>query len=129
MIIDDNEHDTFFAKRVIAKNNPGDTIITMESGLEALDYISCQTLPIPDMIFLDIYMPVMSGWEFLDDYCKLDEVIKDKTMIVMLATSGNPDHVAKAHQWDCISDYITKPLTQERMGEISEKYFKPHPAL
>jgi CheY-like chemotaxis protein len=129
MLIDDNVHDTFFAKRVIAKNNPGDTIIAKDSAMQALDYLRSQTKPIPDMIFLDIYMPVMSGWEFLDEYCKLEKAIQNKIMIVMLATSGDPAHILRANTWACISDYITKPLTSEKMEEISEKYFKSYPAL
>lgn len=124
MLIDDNADDNFLTGRVIRKHNRDVIIVTMESPVKALQYLRSEILPIPDMIFLDIYMPVMTGWEFLDEYCKLDKLIQDKIMIVMLATSGDPAHIVRAHDWDCISDYIIKPLTGERMGEISDKYFK-----
>ncbi|MCW3127277.1 MAG: response regulator [Bacteroidetes bacterium] len=123
MIIDDNPHDNFFTKRVIKQNDADDIIITMESAVLALEYLEAGTVPKPDLIFLDIYMPVMDGWEFLDRYCKLDADLRIGLMIVMLATSGDPAHVQRAKTWDCISEYIMKPLTIEKMEGLSDKYF------
>ena len=125
MIIDDNPHDIFFTERVIKENNENDIIITKESSRKALDYLKSNRTPKPDIIFLDIHMPVMDGWEFLDQYCLLDEKIKTEIMIVMLATSGNPEHIDRANNWDCISDYITKPLTPARIKEIRGKLISP----
>jgi len=69
-------------------------------------------------------MPGMNGWEFLDEYHKLDKDIQSKVIVVMLTTSDNPDDEAKAKNWDFISDFITKPLTKEILEDIIEKYFK-----
>ncbi|MCW3127278.1 MAG: response regulator [Bacteroidetes bacterium] len=123
MIIDDNPDDNFFTEKVIQQNDPGDIVIIMEDAAKALQYLLTKADPKPDLIFLDIYMPSMDGWEFLDAYCLLDTTIRSGIMIVMLATSGDPAHIGRANSWDCISEYITKPLTKEAMKNISRKYF------
>ena len=129
MLIDDNVHDNYFSEKVIKQDDPDCIIIKKESAEDALHYIASEETPKPDIIFLDIYMPIMDGWDFLDKYCELNEAIRSKTMILMLATSGDPAHIEKANTWDCISDYITKPLTKERLQDISDIYLKHQMAV
>jgi CheY-like chemotaxis protein len=127
MLVDDNHSDNFFHDREIKKNNPLTTVIFKYSGSEALEYLrSTETTKsiLPDLIFLDINMPGMNGWEFLDEYHLLNKNIQSRVIVVMLTTSDNPDDEAKAKNWDFISDFITKPLTKEIMEDIVDKYFK-----
>ena len=101
-------------------------VITKNSGKEGLEYLRSTGRTeniLPDLIFLDINMPAMNGWEFLQEYHKLDKDIQRKVVVVMLTTSDNPDDEAKAKNWDFISDFITKPLTKEIMNGIINKYF------
>jgi CheY-like chemotaxis protein len=126
MLVDDDSDDNFFHEREIKKSNLENTIITKNSGREALEYLklSKDKCPHPDLIFLDINMPRMNGWEFLEEYNKLDKELQSRIIIIMLTTSRNPDDLARAKTWGFVSDYITKPLTKETMKDINDKYFK-----
>ena len=125
LLIDDNEHDNFFHERAIGKNNTGTLVVIKENGEAALDYLRSNkdTDTHPDLIFLDINMPHMNGWEFLDAYSKLDKELQSRAIIIMLTTSGNPEDEAKAKTWSSVADFITKPLTKEILKEITDKYF------
>src|SRR3984957_13115620 len=114
MLIDDSPDDNFFHKREIKKADIATTIITESSGEEALAYLKSNQEPHSDLIFLDINMPGMNGWEFLEEYSLLDDVLKSRATIIMLSTSDNPGDIAKAKQWSFVADYITKPLTKEK---------------
>ena len=126
MLIDDNKDDNFYHERIIRKNNSADTVITKQSGAEALEYLKSKNLQEsahPDLIFLDINMPGMNGWEFLEEYHKLDREFQSKIVVVMLTTSENPDDRTKAKEFDTLSDFKTKPLTKEMLNDIIDKYF------
>ncbi|WP_061249510.1 response regulator [Leptospira alstonii] len=126
LLIDDNRDDNFFHERVIHKGGYAETVIAKQSGREALDFLknkSKNELPYPDLIFLDINMPGMNGWEFLDEYKNLDPEFQTSTIIVMLTTSDNPDDKNKFSQFGSTSDFKTKPLTNAMMDEILVRYF------
>lgn len=128
MLIDDNNDDNFYHKRIIKKSNVTDSVIVMDSGFKALEYLkttSFEKTGPPDLIFLDINMPRMNGWEFLEEYDKLDDKIKSKVIITMLSTTRNPDDIKKAKELNSlpIKDFISKPLTIKLLLEIVEKHF------
>jgi CheY-like chemotaxis protein len=126
MLVDDNEHDNFFHEREIKKNNQETIVIVKNTGMEALEYLKSQKTgdeTIPDLIFLDINMPGMNGWEFLAEYNKLDKEIQSRVIVVMLTTSDNPDDTLRAKTWSFVSEYITKPLTKEKVKEIISIFF------
>src|SRR5690349_10546394 len=89
MLIDDNEDDNFFHKIVLKETGIAEYIKVAESGFEALDFLK-QENKIPELIFLDINMPKMNGWEFLEEYRKLNDEQKARVIIIMLTTSLNP---------------------------------------
>jgi CheY-like chemotaxis protein len=127
MLVDDNHDDNYFHEREIKKLHLANIVITKNSGLDALEYLKSMKKKKdvqPNLIFLDINMPGMNGWEFLQKYNQLDKELQSKVIIIMLTTSDNPDDEAKAKTWSFVSDYITKPLTQEIMQDIIDKYFK-----
>ena len=68
-------------------------------------------------------MPCMNGWEFLQEFKRLDEELIREVTIIMLTTSGNPDNVARAKTLNIVADCITKPLTKEILENINQKYF------
>ena len=126
MLVDDNHDDNFYHEREIKKINLTNIVKTKNSGIEALEYLKSKNNnkdPHPDLIFLDINMPGMNGWEFLQEYNKLDKELQSHAIIIMLTTSQNPDDEARAKTWPFVSDYVTKPLTKEIMQNIVNKYF------
>jgi CheY-like chemotaxis protein len=126
MLVDDDPDDNFIHERAIKKNNLETIVITKNMGMEALAYLKSNKEnenPHPELIFLDINMPGMNGWEFLQEYSRLDKELQNRAIIIMLTTSEYPDDVARAKTWDFVSDFITKPLTKEIMKDITEKYF------
>jgi DNA-binding response OmpR family regulator len=123
MLIDDNYDDNFFHERVIKKSNVPCTVITKNTASDALIYLkSIDAVSVrPDLVFLDINMPGMNGWEFLKEYEKLDKEFRGKAVVVMLTTSDNIDDVARSK--GVTADYHTKPLTTEKFLAIVKKYF------
>jgi len=127
MLVDDNKNDNFFHEREIKKTHLETIVIPKESGAEALEYLNSMIESgnrKPILIFLDINMPGMDGWGFLDEYSKLDKDIQSGIIVVMLTTSDNPETKARAMSWSSVSDYITKPLTKEIMEDLNERYLK-----
>lgn len=78
--------------------------------------------PVPDLIFLDINMPAMNGWEFLETYKNLE--IINKIIVVMLTTSLFPDDKLKAEEHENISAFEIKPISIQKVDAIVEKFFK-----
>jgi len=127
MLVDDDKNDNFFHEREIKKNNIETIVIVEESGTGALKYLKSmidKKKIEPALIFLDINMPGMNGWEFLEEYNNLPKEIQSKVMIIMLTTSVRPEDIERAESYEFVLDYITKPLTKEKMKDINDKYFK-----
>jgi response regulator RpfG family c-di-GMP phosphodiesterase len=124
MLIDDSADDNFIHEREIKKADLTDTVITKYSGKKALEYLISKEEPRSDLIFLDINMPGMTGWEFLEEYNQLDKELQSHAIIIMLTTSDNSDDLARAKTWSVVSDYITKPLSKEMIKDVAARYFK-----
>jgi CheY-like chemotaxis protein len=125
MLIDDDEDDNFIHERIITQCGLTEKVVIKQTGKAALEYLRLkkESEAAPDLIFLDINMPAMNGWEFLEEYNKLDEEQKGKAIIVMLSTSTNPKDLKKAADMNFVSGYRTKPLTVEMLQEIVGEYF------
>ncbi|QYJ67628.1 response regulator [Flavobacterium litorale] len=127
MLVDDNKSDNFFHERVILKCGAAETVIAKECAEEALSYLKNKAnndADHPDIILLDINMPGMNGWEFIEEYEKLDKDLQSKMIVVMLTTSENPDDYAMAKKHDILADFKTKPLTTEMLEDIMKKYYE-----
>lgn len=126
LLIDDDEPTNFLNEMIIAQLNCTESIVAVQSGREALDYLGAKEegqYPQPDLILLDINMPGMNGWEFLEKYKELDASQKGKVIIMMLTTSLNPDDEAKAHGIADIKSFMRKPLTKEAFLDVLNQYF------
>ena len=110
----------------IKKSNSETVVVKKNTGLEALEYLKSKKDDkemLPDLIFLDINMPGMNGWDFLHEYEQLDIELQSRAIIIMLTSSDNVDDIARSKAWSFVSDYITKPLTNQLLSGIIKKYF------
>ena len=122
LLIDDDEPTNYIHERIINEVDCTEKIVAVQSGRQALDYLKSKAdgeHPQPDLIFLDINMPAMTGWEFLEKYRELDK----EQLIVMLTTSLHPDDEEKAKSIPEINRFTNKPLTHEMLQEVLEEYF------
>jgi CheY-like chemotaxis protein len=125
MLVDDNPDDNFFHERAIKQTSLTTSVVTKHTAQDALSYLKSKktnTCLHPDLIFLDINMPGMNGWEFLQEYNQLDKAVQSKAVIIMLTTSENVEDMERASSC-AVSDFITKPLTKEKMDTVNKKYF------
>lgn len=126
MLIDDDFATNLYHKLVIEESGIAANIVVKDSGEDALDYLKqpfSDDSPKPNLIFLDINMPRMNGWDFLKHYKELPVEKQADYVIVMLSTSCNPDDLARAEQNPFVKDYRGKPLTVQMLEEIMEKFF------
>jgi len=123
MLIDDDDEDNYFHQIVINEMKITEHIEIALNGEEALDFLKKENQIHPDIIFLDINMPKMNGWEFMEAYKELRADKKAKLVIVMLTTSENPEDMKKAGQFPDFIGFNSKPLTEEILSDILERYF------
>lgn len=124
LLIDDDEAVNFIHTRVIEKSECANKVAIARNGQEGIEFLTTMVdgkYPKPDLIFLDINMPIMNGWEFLDEYEKLEKEQKGRELIVMLTTSLNPDDKVKAQKIANIDNFHSKPLSVEHLKAILEK--------
>jgi CheY-like chemotaxis protein len=124
LLIDDNEADNLFHSRTITKAGVCNHLEVATGGVEALEYLAkCGTPehPRPDLIFLDINMPGMNGFEFLEEYAKLDPHLKSKVVVFMLTSSLMPEDNDRAMKSGEISEFLNKPLTTQMVQSIVDK--------
>jgi len=123
MIVDDAEIDRYFAEKNMQKYNFAEEIITAESAIDALEYLSGHketNEDLPNLIFLDINMPEMSGFGFLDEYAKLSSSIKKKCIIIMLSSSLHPEDRERAESSPYVCRFLSKPLTADKLNLVAE---------
>ena len=121
LLIDDDDVANFIYSRIIANSAIANNIKTYQSAQAALNYLKeCEegNFSPPEIIFLDINMPVMSGWDFLEKYDSFSNLIKENTRIYMLSSSVYQEDLDKAKSYAEVEDYIIKPLTKEKLMEI-----------
>jgi CheY-like chemotaxis protein len=123
MLIDDDDDDNFFHQIVINEMNVTEHIEIALNGEEALLFLKKENRIHPDIIFLDINMPKMNGWEFMDSYKELRPDQKAKVVVMMLTTSENPEDKKRAELYSEITGFNSKPLTKEMLATILEKHF------
>lgn len=121
-LIDDDEIFQFATKRYIEIKKLSKSIEVFANGKRALDHILAQKKGedslLPEIILLDLNMPVMDGWDFLMEMEKLDVSIKENTIIYILSSSIDDKDIARAHAISLVKDYVIKPVDEEKLNKI-----------
>lgn len=125
LVIDDDPISCFINQKIIETTQLTKQIAVVHNGVEALDYIKNNTNANaengsgPDLIFLDLNMPVMDGFEFLQKFRALDSKYWKNVEIVVLTSSNNQTDINKANDYN-VRAYLTKPLTVEGLNSLFE---------
>lgn len=126
LLIDDSESDNYFHRRKIKNLGLTDNIKICLNAEEALEYLknnSDEKYIEPNLIFVDINMPGMNGWEFLTEYAEL-EISKNGNVIVnMLSNSIDEKDKERIREFPFVHDYFSKPLGVEALDYILERHF------
>lgn len=122
LLIDDNEVDNFIHERAIRKLNCCEAIFSFQLAEDAISFLEDAAEISKQLIFIDINMPKINGWDFLETLTAIFSKDKSDTTIILLSTSLNPDDAIKAQNHPLVSDFKNKPLTPEMMKEILKEY-------
>lgn len=124
MLIDDNEIDNLINQKMVEAASITQHIYIHTGARSAIEFLrNIEKLEIadqvlPDIIFLDIDMPLMDGFQFLDEFEKLMTTTKQKCKIVMLTSSINPQDVNRSKKYNSVKLYLNKPLTHESLMDL-----------
>ncbi|NCX96022.1 MAG: response regulator [Chitinophagia bacterium] len=122
-IIDDDNIYTMLLKKTIKKLNICDNITSFNQGKLALEtfktHIQTNT-PLPDIIFLDVNMPILDGWMFVDEFAKIMDAMNKKVLIYVVSASVDPDDKNKALANKYITNYLVKPIEIQTLLGIAQ---------
>lgn len=125
MLVDDNEIDNLINQKMIEASNISKYIYTHTGAKSAIEFLKnvekveeLRNSVLPEVIFLDIDMPLMDGFQFLDEFEKLWEGTRKKCQIVMLTSSINPHDLSKSKKYEYVKKYINKPLSKETLEKL-----------
>ena len=122
-IVDDDDVYKYTVTKSIEKNKLAKKVLIFSDGEEAINFMIdnvANSNHLPDIIFLDINMPIMDGFQFMDEYVKLKPFVGKKITIYMVTSSIDDADIERAKKISDISDYIVKPIKVEQLTEIIE---------
>ncbi|WNH12456.1 response regulator [Thalassobellus suaedae] len=121
MIIDDNEFDLYITSRLILSNHLADEVLEFDSGQLAINYLELNKdnlLKLPRLIFLDIYMPLMNGFQFIEQFKLLPTKVKDYCKICIVSSTVDDKYIYKAKVEENINLFTSKPITVDYIKSV-----------
>jgi len=129
MLVDDSSIDNFVSRKTIERSGFAETVLVYESAATALHYLKAcgkknnQACPVPDIIFLDLNMPVMDGHEFLKEFGKLHREIREQSKIILLSSSTNLSDMMLNVKNEYVKAFFSKPLIKKNLEEVESELF------
>jgi CheY-like chemotaxis protein len=122
LLIDDDNISNFINTRLIKRLNIAHQVQVRLNGQEALSYINEDEKKCPDLIFLDINMPVMNGFEFLQSFTQ-GKYCNRKPIIIILTTSSDGNDMDQLQKYPEVSGFLNKPLTEDKIASVLKTHF------
>lgn len=117
-LVDDEQVFHWIAGQFIEQINHGLESVSLYNGNEALEYLQDPGKKIPDVLFLDLNMPIANGWKFLDEYDSIKDKIGKQIAIYILSSSVDPEDHKKAKTYSYVIDFFSKPITKETIESV-----------
>lgn len=124
-VIDDDSVYQFTANRTLKATQLAHQVLQFTNGQEALSFITShasEVSKLPDIIFLDINMPITDGWEFLDEYRKIKKAISKPIRIYMVSSSIDPRDINRAKDNPEVIEYVEKPVSLSKFSELLKAF-------
>ncbi|TAH42845.1 MAG: response regulator [Bacteroidetes bacterium] len=122
LLIDDNDIDNFINERMITTNMFSKTVIIKNSAESALQFLKeneGNDAAMPQLIFLDLNMPVIDGFGFLEEFEKLSEKVRKNAKVIVLSSSISPEDINRASTNQYVVKYVNKPLNEKYLEAIN----------
>ncbi|AVR44950.1 response regulator [Christiangramia fulva] len=126
-IIDDDKIYVNLVKKIIEIKKLSENLLIYKNGKEALDYFTnimenaTDENKLPDIIFLDLNMPVMDGWEFLNEFIKVKNNLNKKITLYVVSSSIDPRDLERAKSFNLVTDYLIKPIELKKFEKIFDR--------
>ncbi|MBU2995680.1 response regulator [Cellulophaga baltica] len=124
-VIDDDPICVFGIKKILKKVGFCNEIIVFKNGFEAINGLKDllkQNKPLPQIIFLDLNMPIMDGWDFLEDFIKIPNANRTYVAIYIISSSLDPRDLEKVKEYSSVTNYLIKPITSEKIDTVIGEY-------
>ena len=123
LVIDDDDINIFIIKKIVEKTGFDIEMTSKSNGQQAVDYLKhtiATNAPLPQLILIDINMPVMNGWEFIEAYQELG--ITAPVDLYILSSSVYENDIEKTKSYASVKGFISKPLSMERLTELIKPF-------